>query len=507
MFDGVKSKILPILDPHSTSHKILAAIEKKRLLAFITQWTILPGGKKMQNTAKETIDNIIASQRALFAGGSTLDIAFRKRQLRTFLQALESYEQRIANALYTDLHKSYEEAYLTELALVKAEIRTHLKHVSKWAKRECKPTPITMFPSRSSIVKEPLGCSLIVSPWNYPVQLLLNPLVGAISAGCTAILKPSPYVPHVSEVIGEMVAQFFDPAYIAVVQGNREVNSYLFEQRFDIIFFTGSPALARKLMSAAAKNLTPLVLELGGKSPCIISRDADLKLAAKRIAWGKTLNSGQTCIAPDYILIDEAVRDSFVEQFSRAIRTLHGEDIHESKHYVRMVSDAAFERVSSYISNGKVLYGGRTDKSCRFIEPTLLGDVPLDSPVMTEEVFGPVFPVISLPGEDFVGRVAEFVRSREKPLAFYWFGKESDGWEAIRRTSSGGACINDTVMHIVNDRLPFGGVGNSGMGHYHNKLSFEAFTHRRAVVSTPRHLDMPFRYMPYKFFGLAKKLM
>lgn len=461
----------------------------------------------MQNTSTERIDQILRSQKAFFETGATRDVKFRKQQLSKFLKALEKNEQKIADALWKDLHKSYEEAYLTEIALVKGEIRTHLRHVAKWARREPKSTPITMVPSSSYIVKEPLGTALIVSPWNYPVQLLLNPLVGAISAGCTAVLKPSPYVPNVSMAIQEMIEETFGEEYIAVTQGNREVNGYLFRQKFDIVFFTGSPALAKKVMAAASENLVPLVLELGGKSPCIIDSTADIKLAAKRVAWGKTLNSGQTCIAPDYILIHESVKDQFVKEFGIAMKELHGEDIHEDRHYVRMVSDGAFDRVSGYISEGKVLYGGRTIKEERFIEPTLLGDVATDSAVMTEEIFGPVFPVITFSGDDFANQVVRFVTDREKPLAFYYFGKESTGWDIIGRTSSGGACINDTIMHIVNDNIPFGGVGNSGMGHYHNKESFEAFTHRRSVVANPTWIDLPFRYMPYTFFKLVKMIM
>ena len=350
---------------------------------------------------------------------------------------------------------------------------------------------------------------MIISPWNYPVQLLLNPLVGAISAGCTAVLKPSPYVPNVSKVIENMIKEAFEERYIAVVQGNRTVNTALLEQRWDIIFFTGSPSLAKTVMAAAAKNLTPVVLELGGKSPCIIDKTADIALAAKRIAWGKTLNSGQTCIAPDYILIHKDVKDSFVKAFATEIRNLHGEDIKADYHYVRMVNDKAFERVTGYFKDGKIIYGGRTDAAERFIEPTLIEDVALDSPLMTEEIFGPVFPVITMDDTDkpFRTKVIDFVTSREKPLAFYYFGKEADGWEIIRRTSSGGGCINDVIMHIANENIPFGGVGNSGMGRYHDKDSFEAFSHTRSIVSTGTWLDLPFRYMPYRMFGLVKKIL
>lgn len=463
----------------------------------------------MTNTNEQKILDILKAQKEYFRTGETLEISFRKKMLGKFLQAMEKWEQKLADALWADLHKSYEEAYLTEISIVKGEIANHKKHVRKWSRRRRKSSPLKLFPSRSYVVKEPLGTALIVSPWNYPVQLLLNPLVGAISSGCTAVLKPSPYVPTVSKVIEEMIQDTFDEKYIAVVQGNREVNAILFEQRWDVIFFTGSPALAKTVMASAAKNLTPLVLELGGKSPCIIDKTADIRRAAKRIAWGKTLNSGQTCIAPDYILIHKDVKDAFVKAFAAEVKNLHGEDVSKDKHYVRMVNDRAFERVTGYFKDGKIIYGGGSDAATRYIEPTLIEDVPLDSPLMTEEIFGPVFPIIELDdsGRGFREKVIDFVTEREKPLAFYYFGKESDGWEMVSRTSSGGGCINDVIMHIANENIPFGGVGNSGMGRYHDRDSFEAFSHTRSIVATGTWIDLPFRYMPYKMFSLVKKLL
>lgn len=463
----------------------------------------------MENTATERIISLAESQKQYFRSGATLAIRFRKEMLGRLADAMEKWEDRLADALWTDLHKSYEEAYLTEISIVKGEIRNHLKNVAGWARRERRKSPLKLFPSRTYVVKEPLGSSLIISPWNYPVQLLLNPLVGAISSGCTAMLKPSPYVPNVSKVIEEMISATFDERYIAVVQGNRTVNTVLLEQKWDIIFFTGSPALARTVMAAAARNLTPVVLELGGKSPCIIDRTADIAITAKRLAWGKTLNSGQTCIAPDYILIHEDVKEAFVKRFAEEVSNLHGEDIKADRHYVRMVNDKAFERVTGYFKDGKIIYGGRCDAATRFIEPTLIEDVPLDSPLMTEEIFGPVFPIITLDdtGKTFKDKVLDFVTSREKPLAFYYFGKESDGWEMVRNSSSGGGCINDVIMHIANENAPFGGVGNSGMGRYHDKESFEAFSHTRTIVSTGTWIDLPFRYMPYRMFSLVKKIL
>lgn len=462
----------------------------------------------MENTTDERIDRIVQAQRDFFNSGATLDVNFRRQMLKRLLQAMEKWEDRLAQALWTDMHKSYEEAYLTEISIIKSEIRTHLKNVGNWARKKAAPTPLKLFPSRSYIVKEPLGCSLIIAPWNYPVQLLLNPLIGAISAGCTAVLKPSPYVPEVSQTIASMISEAFEEEYICVVQGNRDVNKALLGKRWDMIFFTGSPSLAREVMTAAARNLTPVVLELGGKSPCIIDRTADMATAARRIAWGKTLNCGQTCIAPDYILIHKDVKDSFVKEFARQVQILHGEDIRKDRHYVRMVNQKAFERVAGYIKEGNILYGGECDAEERFIGPTLMDNVRLDSPVMTEEIFGPVFPVITMEDDgSFIDKVAEFINSREKPLALYYFGKESDGWEIIRRTSSGGGCINDVIMHIANERIPFGGVGNSGMGRYHDKYSFEAFTHTRSILSTGTWTDLPFRYMPYRMFRLIKRFL
>ena len=460
----------------------------------------------MESTSTERIIAVHDAQKAFFKSGATLDIKFRKEMLIKLLDAMNRWEKELTDALWTDLHKSYEEAYLTEISIVKGEIKTHLRKVAGWARRRKAHSPIKLFPSRSYIVKEPLGSSLIISPWNYPVQLLLNPLVGAISAGCTAVLKPSPYVPNVSEVIEKMIAETFDEKYIAVVQGHRDVNTALLEQRWDLIFFTGSPALAKTVMTSAARNLTPVVLELGGKSPCIIDSTADIKTAAKRIAWGKTLNSGQTCIAPDYILIHKDIKEAFVRAFAEEMKILHGEDIKADRHYVRMVNDKAFERVTGYFKDGNIIYGGRTDAATRFIEPTLIENVPLDSPLMTEEIFGPIFPVIEIE-DNFKESVIDFVNSREKPLAFYYFGKESDGWEMVRRTSSGGGCINDVIMHIANENVPFGGVGQSGMGRYHDKDSFEAFSHTRSIIATGTWIDLPFRYMPYGMFGLVKKIL
>ena len=459
---------------------------------------------KMTNNSPESIKKIAAAQREYFASGATLPYGFRREQLKKLQAALKKWEEPLCKALWNDLHKSAQEAILTELSIVSGEVRNHLRHLKSWMRHSRRSTPLKMMPSYSRIVSEPLGNALIISPWNYPVQLLLNPLVGAISAGCTAILKPSPYVPEVSTVLQRMIEDSFDSQYIAVVQGNREVNKELLEQRFDIIFFTGSPSLGKKVMEAAARHLTPVVLELGGKSPCIVDKEADLKIAARRIAWGKTLNAGQTCIAPDYLLIHSSLADKFPAAFREELERLHGTEIRDSRHYVRMVNDKAFERVAGYLKEGRIVSGGTTIAEERFIEPTLLADAAPSSPVMQEEIFGPVLPMQTFDSTD---EAIRFVNSREKPLALYYFGSKAKGLEVIRRTSSGGACINDTIMHIANENLPFGGVGNSGMGHYHGRESFNAFSHSRAVVITPTWLDLPFRYMPYKMFELVKKIL
>ena len=441
-------------------------------------------------------------QQQYFRSGATLPLCFRRQMLRKLSNAMHEYEKPLAEALWTDLHKSYEEAYLTELSIVYGEIRNHLRHLSSWAKPERKSSPLAILPASSRIIKEPLGNTLIIAPWNYPVQLLLNPLVGAISAGCTAMLKPSPYVPNVSRVLTEMIRATFPEEYIAIVEGNRQVNQMLLAERWDLIFFTGSPSLGKMVMEAASKHLTPVVLELGGKSPCIIDKSADLKVAAKRVAWGKALNAGQTCIAPDYLMIHEDVKDKFLRLLVKEWKHLLTKDPQKAKHFVRIVSDKALERLIGYLDNGTIYHGGKYDKATRYLSPTILTDIQENAPVMQEEIFGPIFPVLTFKE---INEVITFVTEREKPLALYYFGTNGD--YVLRHTSSGGACVNDVIMHIVNHKVPFGGVGNSGMGSYHGKESFMAFSHRRAVISTPTWVDMPFRYMPYKLFKFVKNLV
>ena len=458
----------------------------------------------LENTTPERIEELVRKQRVFFATGTTRDIDWRRHQLKQFQEGLKKWEKPLCDALWKDLHKSYEEAYMTEIGLVYGEIREAAAKVGRWSRKRRKPTSLAVLPSSSYIVREPLGSTLILSPWNYPVQLLLNPLVGAIAAGCTAILKPSPYVPNVSKVLEEMIADTFEEDFVALVQGNRAVNGELFKHRYDLVFLTGSPSLGRIAMEAQAKYLTPMVLELGGKSPCIVDKDADLKIAARRIAWGKCLNSGQTCIAPDYLFLHEDIKDAFIDAFKKELAGLYPDGTEQSDFFVHIVRDSAFDRLVGYLKDGEIVAGGRSDREKRWIEPTLLDKVSPDAPVMQEEIFGPIFPILTFRSRD---EVVDFVNDREKPLAFYYFGKASDGWDIIGRTTSGGACINDTIMHIANANIPFGGVGNSGMGNYHSERSFLAFSHERALVKSPTWIDLAFRYMPYRLFPLIKKML
>jgi aldehyde dehydrogenase (NAD+) len=424
--------------------------------------------------------------------------------LRRLRKAITDNEEALTDALCTDLNKSYEEAYLTEISIVLGEIDNFLKNLPRWAAPSKRKTPIKLFPSKSYILTEPLGVALIIAPWNYPVQLLLNPLVGAIGAGCTAVLKPSPYVPNVALALERIIKATFDEEYIAIVQGHREVNTALLKERYDILFFTGSPDLGRVVMRAAAENLTPVVLELGGKSPVVVDRTADIKLAAKRVAWGKSLNAGQTCIAPDYLLIHREVKEEFIKAYKKALTELLGNDASKSEHYVRMVSDRAFMRVAGYLDDGDIRCGGTTNAEELYIEPTLLDNVSPDSAIMREEIFGPILPMIEI---ESIDEAIDFILQREKPLALYVFAEQQEAERVVKHTSSGGACINDVIMHIANEYMPFGGVGNSGMGRYHGRDSLYSFSHRRSVLATSTKIDLPFRYMPYRWFRYIKRLL
>ena len=458
----------------------------------------------MEDTTEKIIVEHLKNQRAFFSSNQTKSIPFRLQQLKKLKNVILEYSKKIELALWEDLHKSPEEAYLTEISIVLQEVNNHIKHLKKWAAPKSVSSPIHLWPSSSKIMYEPLGISLIVAPWNYPFQLLINSLVGSISSGCCSILKPSPDTPTVAKVMEEMIHKTFDTNYVALVQGGRATNTLLFKQRFDIIFFTGSSNVGKVVMKAASENLTPVVLELGGKSPCIVDADANIEIAAKRIAWGKLINAGQTCIAPDYVFAHTSIKDELLQKIAQNIQEMYGEDIKNSRFYPRIVNDRAVKRLETFLKEGKIHTGGIVDPTDKYISPTIIDEVQPDYLVMQEEIFGPILPVMTF---NDIDEPISYINKNEKPLAFYYFGKNKKGTSVLEKTSSGGACINDTLMHITNHNLPFGGVGNSGMGKYHGKQSFLAFSNQKAVVHTPTWIDIPLKYVPFKNFKLIKKII
>jgi aldehyde dehydrogenase (NAD+) len=445
------------------------------------------------------ISRVVEQQRCFFLSQQTKPVEWRKEQLNRLKHAIITYEQRLLDALWTDLHKSAEEAFLTEISIVLQEIKHHLRYLDRWAAPRKVGTTLSVMPSKSRIIYEPLGMALIIAPWNYPFQLLINPLIGAISAGCCAVLKPSPYTPAVSNVIKEMIENTFPAEYIAVFEGNRDVNQQLLAERFDMLFFTGSPQFGRIVMQAAAKNLTPVVLELGGKSPCIVDRDANLKVAARRIMWGKTINAGQTCIAPDYLFVHADVKQELFREMRLSLQSFYGNTPKESPCYSRIVNRQAVERLQAFMHEGEIVFGGEVDLEERYIAPTLIDNVEPHFAVMQEEIFGPILPALTFHN---LAEVERYINSHPKPLALYYFGADATAQTLLAATSSGGVCLNDTLMHIANPHLPFGGVGNSGMGKYHHHRSFLAFSNERAVMKSVTWFDLAAKFPPYK--GLKK---
>lgn len=455
----------------------------------------------------KSIQDIIKAQRAYFAKGQTLDVEFRRRQLAKLRQGVKKYEEDILEALKRDLNKPRFEAYGTEIGLVLDEARFALRHLKSWAKPKRVPTSIINFPSISRIYPEPYGVTLIMSPWNYPVLLTLDPLVGAISAGNCAVVKPSNYSPHVSALLKKMLGEIYPPEYVAVVEGGREENKSLLEQKFDLIFFTGSVSVGKLVMESASQNLTPVCLELGGKSPCIVDGTADIALAAKRIVWGKYLNAGQTCVAPDYLYVQEEVKEELLEKMKHYIKKFYGEDAQRSESFPRIVNQKHFERLAGLLESGEVVCGGAYDRERLQIAPSILDGVTWDSPVMQEEIFGPILPVLTFRD---LRQAVEEIKERPKPLAGYLFtGSRENERYLLGHLSFGGGCVNDTVMHLVSSHMPFGGVGNSGMGGYHGKDSFLAFSHRKSVLKKATWMDMPMRYAPYKdlYYRVMRKLL
>ena len=440
-------------------------------------------------------ERLAEKQRAFFESGRTRDVNFRMAALRRLRDGIGRWEGRIKAALYQDLHKSSFESYMTEISLVREEIDFLLKHMKEYAGTERVPAVLSQFPGRCFVKKEPYGTVLVMSPWNYPFLLSLQPAAGAIAAGNCCVIKPSAYAPAVSRCIRDLARELFSDRYVAVVEGGREENAGLLEQKFDYIFFTGSVNVGRLVMEKAAKHLTPVTLELGGKSPCIVERDADVDLAAKRIVFGKFLNSGQTCVAPDYCLVQQEVEKRFLGCLVKWIRRFWGARPLEHPDYPRMVNGKHFDRVMGLISGQETVTGGRGRRSTLQIAPTVLRNVSADAPVMREEIFGPVLPVLTYRS---LAEAESFVAARPRPLALYLFtGKKSTARRVMNRLSFGGGCVNDTILHLASSRMPFGGVGESGMGSYHGKKSFDTFTHEKPILVRGAWPDVPLRYPPY----------
>ncbi|MEK6795119.1 MAG: aldehyde dehydrogenase [Spirochaetota bacterium] len=440
------------------------------------------------------VKKTIADQRVFFLSGATKDVVFRIKALKRFAEAIHDQEEALYEAFRLDFRKPPFEVYSTEIAQVLEEISFAVRHLASWAAAECVPTHFSIAPGRSTVIKEPYGTVLIIAPWNYPFMLLLSPFVGAIAAGNTAMMKTAPASANVSAVIRRIIEAAFPREHAAVFEGHRDVNKALLAERYDYIFFTGGEATGRVVMEAAAKHLTPLTLELGGKSPCIVLSDIDVRVTARRIVWGKFINAGQTCIAPDYLLVARSVKETLIEAIRNEITRMYGEP-KKSPDYPRIINKEQYDRLVSYLAQGEVLCGGETIDDERYIAPTLIAPSSVAVPLMQEEVFGPILPVIEISGiEDAIA----FVAGREKPLALYLFTrKRSEQRRIIRELSFGGGTFNDTVLHIANVHLPFGGVGFSGMGAYHGKTGFDTFTHRKGILTKPFVFDVPLRYPPY----------
>lgn len=454
------------------------------------------------------INLIFNKQKEFFNLGKTKDINFRIEVLKKLKKVIKENEDKILEALKRDLGKSNFESYATEIGLVYDEINTHIKNIKRWSKIEKIKSPIVHYPSKSYIYKEPYGVILIIGPFNYPFQLVMAPLVGAISAGNTAIIKPSENTKNTALLLEEIINENFNKEYLRVVSPleGKEAVSFLLELPFDYIFFTGSIRVGKIVMEKAAKNLVPVTLELGGKSPCIVDKDAKLEIAAKRIVWGKFLNVGQTCVAPDYLCVHRSIRNKLLKLIIEEIHKQFGKDIKSSPDYPRVVNSASLNRLSEYLNDGKIYYGGKIDKNDLYMEPTILTNVDVDSNVMTEEIFGPILPVIEF--ED-IKDIINFINAREKPLALYYFSENKVNINNILKcTTSGGVTINDTVIHVANGNLPFGGVGNSGIGSYHGKASFDTFTHKRSVMERGTFIEFNIRFAPYKNkINILKKIM
>ena len=442
----------------------------------------------------QQIEELVSLQRTFFETGTTLSLDFRLQSLKKLHDAIRCMEPQINAALQSDLGKSATETYMCETGMTLSELSYMRRHLRRFAKDRHVLTPLAQFPSDSFVVHEPYGVTLIMSPWNYPFMLLMEPLIGALAAGNCCILKPSAYSPATSAVIRELVSGCFPREYVAVVEGGRAENQALLHQRFDYIFFTGGVAVGKEVMRAASEHLTPVTLELGGKSPCLVDATADLDVAARRLAFGKLLNCGQTCVAPDYLLIDRTVKDAFLKRLQFHMNAMVGDAL-TNDGYVHMVNQKHFDRICSLILPQKVVFGGKSDPQTLRIQPTIMDHVSPDDAVMQQEIFGPLLPV--LPYDDIEDALS-FIKSREHPLALYLFSSDKAlQRRVLQSVPFGGGCINDTIIHLATSRMGFGGVGSSGMGSYHGKKSFDTFSHQKSIVKKSTLIDLPIRYAPY----------
>lgn len=438
----------------------------------------------------------LEKQRAFFRSGRTIPLAFRKKALKRLGRAIRQHEKEIYAALREDLNKSKTEAFMCEVGMTLAELSYMLKHMEGWAKKKYVRSPLAQFSATSFTVKEPYGVALIMSPWNYPFMLTMEPLIGAIAAGNCAVVKPSAYAPATSAVIRRILRACFPEEYIFVVEGGRAENQALLDQRFDYIFFTGGVTVGKEVMAKAAKHLTPVTLELGGKSPCVVDRTAKLELAAKRIAFGKLLNCGQTCVAPDYIYCDPEIKDALVAELRRQISRQYGKEPLKNKDYGKIINEKHFDRICGLIDPSKTVCGGNADRGSLQIEPTILDNVTFEDPVMQQEIFGPVLPVLTY---DSLGSAVSKINSLAHPLALYIFtSDEKAAQEVTSRCGFGGGCINDVLIHLATSNLGFGGFGESGMGSYHGIDGFRTFSHYKSIVDKKTWIDLPMRYQRYK---------
>ncbi len=444
----------------------------------------------------EQIASLLDKQREYYKSGVTVPVNFRIEQLKKLYAAIKKYENEILQALHTDLGKSDYESFMCEIGLVLSEITYMIRHTKKFAKRKTVFTPITNFHAHCFKQPVPYGNTLIMSPWNYPFLLTVDPLADAIAAGNTAIVKPSAYSPATSAIISKIISECFDAEYIAVITGGRAENAALLEQKFDFVFFTGSQAVGKEVLRHTAEHLTPSVLELGGKSPCIVDKSANIALAAKRIVFGKFLNCGQTCVAPDYILCESSVKDKFINEVASQIKIQYGDNPLKNKDYGKIINQKHFERLCGLIDKNKVIIGGETDCGSNRIAPTVMDNVTENDAVMGEEIFGPIMPILTF--DDF-DKMVDNLKDKDKPLALYLFSSDKGQIKRIAtELSYGGGCINDVVVHLSTSEMGFGGVGQSGMGSYHGKDGFDAFSHYKSIMDKKTWLDLPMRYQPYK---------